>query len=83
MIEWRKISYNENLALDWYIIYILPQESGGCSIWYGDEYCIADNFSVQEVIDKLKVSDINIKLPTTEVKTIIENILKENNNELN
>ena len=83
MIKWRKISYNENLDFVDNIIYILPQESGGCSIWYGDEYCIADNFSVQEVIDKLKESNLNIKLPTTEVKTIIENILKENNNELN
>lgn len=78
MIEWRKISYNENFPLDMDKVYIIPQESGGCSIWYGDEYCVVNNFSVQELVDKLKVSDINIKLPTTEVKTIIENILKEN-----
>lgn len=78
MIEWKKCSVIDSLPLALDKIYILPQESGGCSIWYGNEYCVVNNFSVQELVDKLKVSDINIKLPTTEVKTLIENILKEN-----
>ena len=84
MIEWRKISYNENFPLDMDKVYIIPQESGGCSIYCGDEYCTVNGFSVDELVDRLKFClgfKISAKLSMAEFKTLIENILKENNNE--
>ena len=79
MIKWRKILYNEDLEFVDNTIYLLPHALSGCEILYGNEYCIAKNFSVQEVIDKLKAVDCDMsELPKTEIKTIITNILKEN-----
>ena len=81
-IEWHKIEFIDGVTLipsD--TIYIIPEECGGCTIFYDDEYCIAPNIGVQEFVDKLKKynSDV-VWLTKGAVKGIIKNLIKDNNN---
>lgn len=83
-IKWQKTPRVQNLALDWERIFILPTESSGCCIYYGDEFCSIEGVSVQELVDKLKAhDDIGNALSERiiskdQIKTMIEDILKEN-----
>jgi hypothetical protein len=81
-LKWNKFPSPESLAIDWERVFIIPTESGSVMIICADEFCTVDGYSVQELVAKFKEYNCNILwLAKTEIKTTIENILKENNND--
>lgn len=79
MIQWQKsLVCPDGLVYPDGEIFVIPEKSGGCDIWYGDE-CAKLNITVKEFMNKAaKVFDDNIdisKLTKTEVKAMIENII--------
>lgn len=80
MIEWKSYS-PDNFGVDWDRVFIMQTDfyDNECAIYYGDEYCVINGFSIEELFDKFK--DWGCDVPNsskTEVKTAIEKILKEN-----
>jgi hypothetical protein len=58
----------------------MPTESGEVQIYCGDEFCVVKNLSVQEIAAKFKEHSNEFKermIYKTEIKTLIENALKE------
>jgi hypothetical protein len=77
-LEWKKFPSHESLAIDWERVFIIPTESGSVMIIYADEFCTVDGYSVQELVAKFnEYNRDTLGLTKTEIKTTIENILKE------
>lgn len=84
MIKWNNLVPAAGLAPDWERVFIVPTESGGCSIFYGDEFCTVEDVGVQELVNKLKAHDdmgnalSERIISKDQIKIMIEDILKEN-----
>lgn len=76
MIQWHKSPSSNSFTFVQDQAFIIPIDSGGCQIHYNGEYCTLKEFTVMEVINKLKESTADS--PVTDFKTLLENILKEN-----
>jgi hypothetical protein len=80
-LKWKKSTSDNNFEFDWVRIFVMPTESGEVQIYYGDESCVVKNLSVQDIAAKFKAHSNEFSermIFKTEVKTLIENILKEN-----
>ena len=76
MIKWYKHHVPDGLTCTQDQIFIIPIESGGCQLYCNGEYCIIKEFTMIDLVDRLKTyEDI---LQTMDFKIALENILKEN-----
>ena len=73
--EWKKIPKIEGYIEDWDRIFIVPREANSVIVYYGDWYCIVNNISVQEAVNKLKVLDNGFMATKGAVKSLISNAL--------
>ncbi len=77
--QWKKIRPIDGLVLDFDKVFIIPVESGGCDIYWGDEFCRVNNINVREFVDKLKTYDsAAVWFTKGSFKSVVENVIKEN-----
>lgn len=79
--KWKKFTSDNNFVFDWARVFLIPTESGEVQILLGNEYCVVKNLSVQEIAARFKahINEFGERMVfNTEIKTLIENILKEN-----
>lgn len=81
MIKWIKLSFPECLAQDPNLIYVVPCDDGS-TIWLNGEYCLIEDVTVQEIIDKFNtIGCTSFQLQKEEIETMIEELKKEKTNE--
>lgn len=73
--EWKKIEPVAGLITQYDTIFFIPTKTGGVKVCYGDEYCIVDDSSVQDIMNKFKYFDGNFMATKGAMKSLIRNVL--------